>query len=584
MKTKQSTATEKGDNQLADPINPENDSDTSISSFEEFNLDQSILDGIHLAGFTAPTPVQSISIPVILAGNDASVMAATGTGKTAAYGLPSLDYITKNPTSSMLVMAPTRELANQISDELYKLGKQAGIRSVAIYGGKSYSRQTDLIGKGVQVIVATPGRLLDLLDSGRIKSKDFSPSIVVLDEADEMLDMGFIEDIERIFEYVPNRKQTLLFSATLPAPIQSLMKKFQNQPVLLKTVGAGSANLQIDQRFYVLSEEEREPAALRLIEAMSPEKCILFCRTKEEADRLTTNLLERRFATAPLHGDIDQNRRERTLRDFRTGRITILVATDVAARGLDVADISHVFNYHLPGNTESYIHRIGRTGRAGKTGIAISFVAPGEIRRFRILRQRVGKIEPAQIPTLADIRQRNNDRLLETLTVEDHKQSRAGARLANRLIESGLSYEQIAIRALDLVIRADVLEGPETIGWSVNRIEEALSKTESGRPERGRSGRGRFERQRSDRRDRGESRNSRDRGSSRENSIRDSGARNERGNRAERSNRDRVGRVSSESSLTTSRKRLGKSELPKPGRKRSEKTKVEASKPAKRRG
>ncbi|MBW7858148.1 MAG: DEAD/DEAH box helicase [Leptonema sp. (in: Bacteria)] len=427
-----------------------------------------------------------MAIPVVLAGKDASVMAATGTGKTAAYGLPALDYIARNENASMLVMAPTRELANQISDELYKLGKQAGIRSVAIYGGKSYSRQTDLIGKGVQVIVATPGRLLDLLDSGRIKSKDFSPSIVVLDEADEMLDMGFIEDIERIFEYVPNRNQTLLFSATLPAQIQSLMKKFQHRPILLKAAGAGSANLQIDQRFYVLTEEEREPAALRLIETMSPEKCILFCRTKEEADRLTANLLERRFATAPLHGDIDQNRRERTLRDFRTGRISILVATDVAARGLDVADVSHVFNYHLPGNTESYIHRIGRTGRAGKTGIAISFVAPGEMRRFRILRQRVGKIEPAQIPTLADLRQRNNDRLLETLTVEDHKHSRAGTRLISRLVEAGLSYEEIAIRALDLVIRGEVLDGPETIGWSVSRIEEALSRTESGRSERGR--------------------------------------------------------------------------------------------------
>ena len=453
------------------------------TSFEEFGFADTILQGIKEAGFETPSPVQSLAIPALLAGHDATVMAATGTGKTAAYGLPSLDYLVRHPEETMLVMAPTRELAGQISDELYRLGKFANIRSIAIYGGRSYGRQTDIISRGVNVIVATPGRLLDLLDSGRLK---FSPSIVVLDEADEMLDMGFLEDIQRIMDYVPDRAQTLLFSATLPAPIQGLIKKFQKNPVMLKAAGAGSASLQIDQSFYVVGEEERELAALRLIESMNPEKCIVFCRTREETDRLTSTLLGRSFPAAALHGDIDQSRREKTIREFRQGRVRILVATDVAARGLDVADVSHVFNFHIPGNSESYIHRIGRTGRAGRSGEAITFVSPGEMRRLRMLKQAVGDIKPASIPTLRDLRRREVERM--TGLVNEAEGTKEAVRQVERLVEAGLTAEEIAVRALSLLIQKDAPTGPEKIGWEVDRINEFLSRPAP----RSSSGGGRF--------------------------------------------------------------------------------------------
>ncbi len=441
------------------------------TSFEEFGFVDTILQGIKEAGFETPSPVQSLAIPALLEGKDATVMAATGTGKTAAYGLPSLDYLARHPKETMLVMAPTRELAGQISDELYRLGRFASLRSLAIYGGRSYGRQTDMISRGVNVIVATPGRLLDLLDSGRLK---FSPSIVVLDEADEMLDMGFLDDIQRIMDYVPDRKQTLLFSATLPAPIQGLIKKFQKDPVRLKAAGAGSANLQIEQSFYVVGEEERDLAALRLIESMNPEKCIVFCRTREETDRLTSTLLSRSFPAAPLHGDIDQSRREKTIREFRHGRVKILVATDVAARGLDVADVSHVFNYHIPGNSESYIHRIGRTGRAGRSGEAITFVAPSEMRRLRMLKQAVGDIKPAAIPTLRELRRREVERMAALL--QETEQSKEAVRQVERLVEGGLSVEEIAARALSMLLARDAPAGPEKIGWDVDRIKDYLSR------------------------------------------------------------------------------------------------------------
>jgi ATP-dependent RNA helicase DeaD len=441
--------------------------EATVSSFEDFGFIDTILQGIREAGFETPSPVQSLAIPVLLEGRDATVMAATGTGKTAAYGLPSLDYLARHPDETMLVMAPTRELAAQISDELYRLGKYANLRTVAIYGGRSYGRQTDIIKRGVHIIVATPGRLLDLLDSGRLK---FSPSIVVLDEADEMLDMGFIDDIQRIMEYVPGRMQTLLFSATLPPPIQALIKKFQKNPVMLKA--AGSSSHKIEQSFYVVDEDERDLAAVRLIESMQPEKCILFCRTREETDRLTSMLLSRSFPAASLHGDIDQSRREKTIRDFRQGRVKILVATDVAARGLDVADVSHVFNYHIPGNAESYVHRIGRTGRAGRSGQAITFVSPGEIRRLRILKQVAGNIRPAMIPTLQELRRREAERMAGL--IQEAEFTEDAVRQIKRLMQSGLTAEEIAARAFSLLIEKDVPDGPETIGWDLDRINDFL--------------------------------------------------------------------------------------------------------------
>ena len=479
-------------NKMGEPASLQ-DALTATSGFSEFQLAEPILRAITEAGFTEPTPVQSLAIPVLLQGDDATVMAATGTGKTAAYGLPTLQYLLEHPDETVLVMSPTRELANQISDELYKLGRFANIRSLAIYGGKSYSRQTEMLKRGVQIIVATPGRLLDLLDSGRMK---FSPSIVILDEADEMLDMGFLEDIERIMQYATNRKQTLLFSATLPEPIQRLVKKFLNEPVKLKAAGAGVAGQSINQTFYVVADDERDAAALRLIESMNPEKCIVFCKTREETDRLTSTLLARSFSAAPLHGDIDQSRRERTIRDFRQGRVKVLVATDVAARGLDVADISHVFNYHIPGNPESYVHRIGRTGRAGRSGEAITFLAPNEIRKLRMLRQAAPDLKPAMIPTLRELRRRETERVCG-IVIETEPSNEAAHQIQRIMTEQGVDAEELAARCLTLLIRRDAPTGAEKIGWSVDQINEYIGRSQDSKKKGGDSRRSSNRRDRS---------------------------------------------------------------------------------------
>lgn len=453
---------------------------TAVASFDELGLSEPILLGVKEAGFVTPTPVQGLAIPTLLEGKDATVMAATGTGKTAAYGLPALDRIARDPSQRLLVLAPTRELASQISDELYRLGRNAGLRSCAIYGGRSYDKQLQALSKGVEMLVATPGRLLDLLDSRRIKN--FHPSMVVLDEADEMLDLGFLDDIKRIFAYLPEERQTCLFSATLPAPIQGLMKSFQKNPVLLKALGAGSANTGIEQRFYVVRDDERDDAAVRLIEFMEPEKCILFCRTRDETDRLTGALLTRGFAAAPLHGDIDQTRRERTIREFRSSRVRVLVATDVAARGLDVADVTHVFNYHIPGNSDSYIHRVGRTGRAGKKGLAITFVAPSEMHRLRQLKHSATTLEAAVVPGLSDMRQRSEHRLAEK--VRQTQADEAAMELVDRL-GGDMDLREVAARALQLLLAHDAPSGPEHIGWDAARLKDWNERPQGGSGYRG---------------------------------------------------------------------------------------------------
>ncbi len=358
-------------------------------NFSEFNFHADIAKGVKIAGFKEPSPIQELAIPIVMGGSDMVGQAHTGTGKTAAFGLPILDRLAKGEIERALVITPTRELATQVADELYHLGRFAGIRTLTVYGGVGYGRQIALIHKGVQIVVATPGRLKDLYKKGKIDS--FNPEIVVLDEADEMLDMGFLDEIKEIFEYIPQNRQTLLFSATMPEPIKELASHILYMPEFISAVGEDeTTNNVIDQRYYMIHENQRDDAIVRLLETEETNKCIIFCRMKREVDRLAEHLNALGFSASGLHGDLEQSDREVVIKAYRRGETKIMVATDVAARGLDVKDVTHVFNYHIPFDPQSYVHRIGRTGRAGKSGQAITLVTTEEFKELQRIQKEVG--------------------------------------------------------------------------------------------------------------------------------------------------------------------------------------------------
>ena len=330
-------------------------------TFKDLGLKQPILDTLDKIGFTTPSPIQKEVIPLILSGADVVGRAETGSGKTAAFGLPSIQLMKKTKEAQVLVITPTRELAFQVAEELNRFGKHRKSRVITICGGKSFRNQIDAFNAGAEIIVATPGRLLDLLTSKKLAK--FRPTTVILDEADEMLNMGFFEDIEAIFTHLPKKRQTLLFSATMPKTIQNLIKEILEAPVFVKT---SQDKKDISQAYYLIEEFERDHAIIRLFEGKQFVKSIVFCKTKKEVDRLTSLLSTRGLQAKGLHGDMEQNQRQRVTHDFRAGNANILVATDVAARGLNILDVTHVINYHSPFDAENYVHRIGRTGRAGQ--------------------------------------------------------------------------------------------------------------------------------------------------------------------------------------------------------------------------
>lgn len=357
------------------------------NGFLEFELKDKILKGIVELGFNNPSPVQKDSIPLILNGHDLIAQAQTGTGKTAAFSIPILNMLKNNSEIEALIITPTRELAIQISDEIFKLGKFLHTKTICVYGGQSIKRQIELLNKKPQVMVATPGRLLDHLKNNRIKR--FNPKIVVLDESDEMLDMGFLDSIEEIFRFIPRDRQTLLFSATMPHPIKNLANKILNNPKSVKIAATSVANADIEQKYYIINESERDSAITRLIDVIAPQKSIIFTRMKKEADKLSSFLISKGYKSVCLHGDMEQRERQVAIKSFRENKANILVATDVASRGLDISNVSHVFNYHMPLNPESYVHRIGRTGRAGKKGMAITLVTPLEFRDLKRIKEQI---------------------------------------------------------------------------------------------------------------------------------------------------------------------------------------------------
>lgn len=453
----------------------------STITFEQFELKESILRGIKESGFKIPSPIQQKVIPLILAGKDVVAQAHTGTGKTAAFGLPAMNLLEKNNGIGLLVITPTRELATQVSEELYKLGSYSGINTVTIYGGQSITRQMEMIRRGPQVVVATPGRLLDMLQSNRLGN--FKPAIVVLDEADEMLDMGFLEDIQKIFTFLPKVRQTLLFSATMPMPIQKLANEILKDPVFVSVTSSETTNKNIKQCYYVIEEYERDDAIIRLMDSHESAKSIIFCRTKKEVDRLGTMLNSHGYLARVLHGDMEQNQREEAIHGFRAGKVDTLVATDVAARGLNVTDVSHVYNYHIPFDPESYVHRIGRTARAGRKGIAITLVTPREFRGLQYISKTVGtQIEQCFIPTLKEVKQLQTAKFIEEIKA---KPATEDANLILKALEAEMDFSEIGVKLISLLMERYSVSGPDRIGVDRKKLESMLRPS----PERSRGAR-----------------------------------------------------------------------------------------------
>ncbi|WP_161980289.1 DEAD/DEAH box helicase [Streptococcus sp. S784/96/1] len=366
--------------------------------FTELNLSADIQSAIVTAGFETPSPIQELTIPLALEGKDVIGQAQTGTGKTAAFGLPTLNKIrTAENTIQALVIAPTRELAVQSQEELFRFGRDKGVKVRSVYGGSSIEKQIKALKSGAHIVVGTPGRLLDLIKRKALKLQDVET--LILDEADEMLNMGFLEDIEAIINRVPEERQTLLFSATMPEPIKQIGIKFMKNPEHVKIKAKELTNVNVDQYYVRVKEQEKFDTMTRLMDVDQPELSIVFGRTKRRVDELTRGLKIRGFRAEGIHGDLDQNKRLRVIRDFKNDQIDILVATDVAARGLDISGVTHVYNYDIPQDPESYVHRIGRTGRAGKSGQSITFVSPNEMGYLAIIenltKKRMTGLKPA---------------------------------------------------------------------------------------------------------------------------------------------------------------------------------------------
>ena len=396
--------------------------------FADLDLRPELLAALDELGYEEPTPIQAAAIPPMLAGSDLLGQAATGTGKTAAFALPVLNMLEANRGRSTapnaLVLVPTRELAMQVSEAIFRYGRHLGVKVVPIYGGQPIYRQLQQLDRGVDVVVATPGRAVDHVGRGSLPLDDVK--IVVLDEADEMLDMGFADDLETILDATPGERQTVLFSATMPSRINSIAKRYQRDPVRIQ-IGKGDTKpgeALIRQRAYVVQRAHKAAALGRILDVESPTAAIVFCRTRGEVDTLTVTMNGRGYRAEALHGGMDQMQRDRVMGRLRDGTAELLIATDVAARGLDVDTLTHVVNYDVPSAPDSYVHRIGRVGRAGREGVAITLAEPREQRLLgNIERLTKQQISIESVPTVADLRARRmaatTDSIRDALGADD---------------------------------------------------------------------------------------------------------------------------------------------------------------------
>ncbi|MFM7013899.1 MAG: DEAD/DEAH box helicase, partial [Actinomycetota bacterium] len=369
-------------------------------TFSELGIDSDIASALESRGITSPFPIQEQAIPLALTGQDIIGQAKTGTGKTLGFGLPLIQSLGKDPEkgAKALVVVPTRELCIQVADDLKLATSNRSTTVAAIYGGKAYEGQVAEIDAGAQIIVGTPGRLIDLSKQKKLDLKNIQ--FMVLDEADEMLDLGFLPDVEKLFAYTPDNRQTMLFSATMPGAIVSLARKYQNKPVHIRVnyPDEGLTKADIKQFVYRAHSLDKDEVVGRILQAEGRGKTVIFCRTKRQAAKLSEELIDRGFNAASLHGDMSQEAREKSMAAFRSGKRDILVATEVAARGIDVDDVTHVINYSVPEDEKAYLHRVGRTGRAGRLGIAVTFVDWEDLARWTHIDKELqfGQPEPTE--------------------------------------------------------------------------------------------------------------------------------------------------------------------------------------------
>lgn len=383
-------------------------------TFNNMGLQTRLLQMIDAKGFDTPTPIQVQAIPPALAGRDVMGQAQTGTGKTAAFGIPMLNKMSPGGGLQGLVICPTRELAVQVTGEINSLGRGMNLRAVTVYGGQSIELQIRALLRKPELIVGTPGRLMDHMHRGNIDLSHLS--YVVLDEADEMLDMGFLPDIEKIMEQCPTERQTFLFSATLDGNIQRLGARFMHDPDIILVESPELTVPLTEQYYYEVNPRHKIETVCRIMDVDQPPVSLIFCRTKKGADELSRTLNNRGYGADALHGDMSQRERDNVMERFRKGNICILVATDLAARGLDVDMVTHVFNFDIPEDPDSYVHRIGRTGRAGRDGIAITLVEPRQIRQLRVIEHHIGKkINRRSLPSLQDAMERRQELLTQRL-------------------------------------------------------------------------------------------------------------------------------------------------------------------------
>ncbi|MCL6611930.1 MAG: DEAD/DEAH box helicase [Peptococcaceae bacterium] len=429
-------------------------------------------------GFEEPTPIQSRAIPLLNGGRDVIGQAQTGTGKTAAFGIPIVEKLNMREGVQALVVTPTRELAVQVAEEISRIGRYRRVRTLPVYGGQSIDRQIRALQQGVQVVIGTPGRLLDHLRRKTLRLDRVR--MVVLDEADEMLDMGFIEDVEAILKSTPENRQTLLFSATMPKEVQDLARNYLKDPEFV-TVSRGSITVpQIDQVYYETKERSKVDTIARLLDTLDISKAIVFCRTKRGVDDLVSKMEARGYPVAGLHGDMSQYQRNQVMRRFRNSQVEVLVATDVAARGLDIENVSHVINFDLPQDVEFYVHRIGRTGRAGKAGKAVTLVTPRDYPQLRLIEKLTGtRIRREHLPDPADMIERQKEGLKERirLVIEEGKLGYYRAMVDPLLDE----YDPVDVAAAALKMFFDPgSDGPEAADAGEAGPEVSLKHTGAG--------------------------------------------------------------------------------------------------------
>ena len=427
------------------------------TTFQDLGLSDACLAQLEQLEFTAPTQIQQDAIPALLEGKDIVGQSQTGTGKTAAFALPALEIVDPSERAvQALILTPTRELAQQVGQAIYDFSsREQRIFSLTVYGGQSIDRQISKLRRGVQIVVGTPGRVIDLMERKELKLDQLK--LAILDEADEMLSMGFIDDIKRILRQTPTARQTACLSATMPREIKELIKNFLNSPVYITVKQKEAAPTRIDQHVYMVPRGWQKMKALQpILEIEEPDSAIIFVRTKRTASELTSKLQEAGHSVDEYHGNLSQMQRERLVKRFRDGKVKMVVATDIAARGLDVQDLSHVINYDLPDNTETYIHRIGRTGRAGKTGTAIAIAQSGDRRSLRQIERRIrAKLEIAKIPNRAQVEAKRLGKLQAKI-----KETLAGERMASflplvRELSDEYDAQAIAAAALQMVYDRD---------------------------------------------------------------------------------------------------------------------------------